>query len=101
MGPVSHEPERILWNSTAPTADGTGTDEAHFVARFVWARLVEDLWRDNLYILPKQTVDDHVDHQPHNKGIDEEETMPENNSSIPSGYNRSTHDDVVVWIVNA
>lgn len=91
---VGSEPERILGNLTAATTDSTPITETVFAAQFARARRVDDLWWDELDVLHEQAMDDHVENQLDSDGIDEDEAMPEDDSSNESGYSWPTHDSV-------
>lgn len=54
---------------------------------------------DNLYRLCEQAVDSHVEDEPRIDGIDGENKMPENESVSMSGYDGSTHNDVVRSVI--
>lgn len=75
---VSHEhsePERIIRNRKADTADSTPWSEVDFAAQFARTSRVDSLWRDDLDVLPEQSVDEHAEDDSHYEGIDKKIDM--------------------------
>lgn len=91
---VDSEPERIVQNLGTATAGSKLINEADFAAQLTWARHVDDLFWDNLDLLPKQAVDENVDDEPEYKVIDEKVGIFENQSTVESGYAGPTHNDI-------
>lgn len=46
-------------------------------------------------------MDDHVEDELHNEGMNEEELIPKNKSISKYGYSRPTHDDVNRFVCEA
>lgn len=86
------EPNVRNWR--AASADRALNNEAEFASQLPQVRLFNDLWQDELSVLPGQAVDCDVDDKPNNDGIDEEKPMPENKSGSNSGYSTPTYGDV-------
>lgn len=68
-------------------------------AQFAPVHPTDNSRSDNLYLLPKQAVDRHVEDGPQNGFIDEEGDMSEYDLVKASCYNRQTHNDVdhMIW----
>lgn len=72
---VETEPERILRNSRATTADSSPINEIDFLTHFTRISRVDDLWSDNLNILPEKAVRNHVENKNRGEGIKNEKAM--------------------------
>lgn len=57
------------------------------------ARLVDMLRKHNLNVRPRLAVDDHLEPNSHNYGIDNKELMPESKTSNELHYSAPTHYD--------
>lgn len=68
------------------------------MVQFARAGGVVRLRRDNLEVIPKQAADAHVGNEPQNEGIDDNERMPDSESTNESGYSGSAHGDVRSFI---
>lgn len=90
---IGSKPERIVQTSRTVIADCTQINESDFPAPFARIIHADDLRQNIFDVLPKQAVDDHVEEEPLNEGIDEEESMSGDESNYGPGYSRLTHDD--------
>lgn len=94
VDPVGGVTGRILRKWTAGTADSTAIIEVSFAVQFAIIRYIGGLSQDNLEVLPGKPVTNHAEHKPHWKGIDNDESISENESVSRLGYNTPTHNDV-------
>lgn len=93
VSPVDSEPEYLLRNSNAATVERRPINKADILARFVLARRVYDLGRDNLDVLADHFMDQHVEYEPRHDRIDEERNITENESLKASGYAGPIHNE--------
>lgn len=100
-GPVGRKRERILHILQGATADSTHIIEADFAAQLAQVRHAYDLLQGELYVLHGQDVDDQVQDEHCDEGLDEKESMPKNELSNRSGYGETTHDGVRLLIRKA
>lgn len=86
MSTVGSEPECFSWSSR-PTATGSMTiNEAKYAALFTRASRVENLWRDNVEVLPEQAMDEWVEDEPKNEGIEDDIDMTKDEATGKFGY---------------
>lgn len=86
VAPVAIELERTLPNSKAATASSMLINEIKFVAKFTRARFTDDLWQDNLDVLPEKALDGQVQNESKHEVIDKDVAMPENKLIGRSDY---------------
>lgn len=91
---VDSELKCTLQTSKVTTGDSTPISGADFAGHFTAARCVEDVRRDNVKLLPERAADDHVEHEPSNEGIYEDDSMLEDESSSEYSYSTQTHNYV-------
>lgn len=84
----------MLCNWKAAIADSTPINETELAAQFAQARCVDDLSKNDLYVLPKEAMDGHLAHKHQHEGIDEGVDMLEKGSSSESNYAGPSHDEV-------
>lgn len=97
--PVGSETEKILLNSRAITSKRTTINEVSFAEPFALARLVDSSWWDDLEVLSKQAVYNHIKDHPQHEGIDEGADIPKNELVSRSGYAALTQNNVccMMW----
>lgn len=66
------------------------------MALFARASFVDDLFQENLSVLPKQHVNEHVEDRSQGVSMAEKVYMLENERTTDSGQARRNDDDVVV-----